>query len=160
MSICGPTHPAVDLPDASGGTCCYGAAIYGPQRCTCWQPVHDVDQTPIRPGVPMPPIPVRMCHDCAYRRRSPERTGAVGYAADADVLDDLVAGRMPFFCHQGMRRVLTLRHPTGFEVPAHPGAYDPPIVNGVPYRADGSPALLCAGWLLRAAHTPSNGASQ
>ena len=152
MFGCGP-NPAIALPDAGEGTCCEGAAIYGPQRCTCWAPVHDLDQAPIQPGMPMPPVPVRMCRDCAYRPSSPERTGAAGYAGDSEFLDDLVATRTPFYCHQGIRRVVAHRHPAGVEVPGHAGEYDPPILAGVPYRADGTPALLCAGWLLRVAHT-------
>jgi hypothetical protein len=43
------------------------------------------------------------------------------------------------------------RHPSGAEIPGHPAGYDPPIVDGVPCKADGTPADLCAGWLLRCA---------
>lgn len=152
---CFPNH-AVELPDAGRGTCCMGAAVYGPQRCTCWVPVHDLEQQPIKPGWPMPPVPLKMCGDCAYRPRSPERQGEAGYAGDEDLLEDLVTSGKPFYCHAGIRRIATLRHPSGAEVPGHPGAYDPPILANVPYKADGTPANLCAGWLLRAAkaHTP------
>lgn len=37
--FCGiPALPS-GLPDAGGGCCCYGAALYGPDRCTCWEAV-------------------------------------------------------------------------------------------------------------------------
>ena len=32
---------------------------------------------------------------------------------------------------------------------APPGGYDPPIVDSVPYRTDGTPEELCAGWDAR-----------
>ncbi|GAA4626983.1 hypothetical protein GCM10023196_037420 [Actinoallomurus vinaceus] len=128
-----------------------GAAMYGPTRCTCWEIVHDQPQQPLRPGLPRPPSPIRLCGDCAYRPHSPERSGEAGYAGDADFLDDLVEIGQPFYCHTGIRRVLVRRHPAGVEVPGHPGDYDPPIHDGVPYKADGSPADLCAGWVLRRA---------
>ena len=60
-------------PEAGDGTCCFGAAAYGPGYCTCWEPVYDLDQaepdTTATPGV-MP----RRCSDCAYLRKSPERS--------------------------------------------------------------------------------------
>lgn len=148
---CGLESQPPDLPDAGKGACCMGAAIYGPDRCTCWVAVYDVEQQPVTPGLPPPPNPLRMCGDCAYRPHSPEREGAEGYAGDEELLDDLVATGTPFFCHAGVRRVVAWRHPSGVEIPGHPGAYDPPIENGVPYQADGTPGLLCAGWLLRRA---------
>ena len=68
------------------------------------------------------------------------------------LLDELVATGAPFFCHQGIRKPIAWRHPpSGTEIPGHPGGYDPPIRDGVPYKADGSPAFICAGWLLRRA---------
>ncbi|MGI5223560.1 hypothetical protein [Actinoallomurus sp. CA-142502] len=145
--ICRPQH-AVDLPDAGRGTCCMGAAVYGPDRCTCWEPVYDLDQQPLRPGLPLPPDPLAMCGDCAYRPKSPERQGEAGYAGDEDLLEDLVTSGTPFYCHAGVRRAVTLRHPAGVEIAAHPGAYDPPVLDSVPYKADGTPATLCGGWLL------------
>ena len=98
----------------------------------------------------IPPVPVRMCATCAYRPASPERRGEDGYAGDEDLLDELVATGSPFYCHQGIRKPVAWRHvPSGTEIPGHPGGYDPPILDAVPYKADGSPADLCAGWLLR-----------
>lgn len=142
MIGCGLDRPAPGLPDAGQGMCCMGAAVYGPGRCTCWVPVYDLEQQEIVPGLPLPPIPVRMCGDCAYRPHSPERSGGEGYNGDAGTLDDLVRNREPFYCHQGIRKPVSHRHPA---------AYDPPIRDGVPYKADGTPANLCAGWLLRCA---------
>lgn len=45
MNLCGLSVPTlVDLPDAGEGVCCMGAAAMGPERCTCWEPVYDLDQ--------------------------------------------------------------------------------------------------------------------
>lgn len=42
------------------------------------------------------------------------------------------------------------RYPAGIRIPAaSTGDYQPPIVEGIPYRADGQPGLLCAGWVAR-----------
>lgn len=136
-----------DLPD-TGGICCWGAAEYGPHRCTCWLPVYDREQTP---PVPADPVvrPDGMCGDCAYRPGSPEKRGDPDHAGDADQLEDLAAGAGRFFCHDGIRRPTKLVHPSGVEIPGHAADYDPPIRDGVPYRADGTPGFLCAGWDAR-----------
>lgn len=133
-----------NLPDAGRGCCCIGAATRGPGFCTCWEPVHDLPQSP----------PVRgqlgardsMCEDCAFRPDSPERRGDDRYANASD--EDL-ADLPDFACHQGMRRVLRWRHPAGVEVEALPGVYDPPHVFGIPCKADGTPADRCAGLALQ-----------
>ena len=138
-----------DFPDAGEGMCCSGAAIYGPHRCTCWEPVYDLEQQPLKPGLPLPPIPVKLCGECAYRPGSPESRSEEGYAADADLLDELVATGAPFLCHVGIRLPLKWVHPSGAEIPGHPGGYDPPFLDGIPYKADGTPADVCAGWLWR-----------
>lgn len=148
---CGLSGKPRELPDAGRGICCLGAAVYGPSRCTCWVPVYDLDQQPITPGLPTLPNPLRMCGDCAYRARSPERRGDETYAGDQDLLNELVENGTPFYCHQGIRLPIAWRHPSGAETAGHPGGYDPPIEGGVPYKADGAPANLCAGWLLRRA---------
>lgn len=148
---CALTGKPPELPDAGHGACCIGAAVHGPQRCTCWVPVYDLDQQPVRPGLPLPRVPLRMCGDCAYRPHSPERQGAEDYAGDEDLLEELVASGTPFYCHEGIRHPIAWRHPSGVEVPGHPGSYDPPILAGVPYKADGTPANVCTGWLLRRA---------
>jgi len=146
-----------DLPDAGQGTCCIGAAVYGPGRCTCWTVAeHDLDQAPLdeqavtwlAAGI-KPNTRPRMCDDCAYRPASPERTGTAGYSGDAEFLEAIAASGEPFYCHQGIRRPITLQHPSGVEIPGHPAAYDPPIAARVPFRADGTPAERCAGWDAR-----------
>lgn len=138
---------AIELPDAGEGACCFGAAVYGPQRCTCWQEVFDKRQRKPQAG----PTGVRasQCEDCAYRPESPERRGDQTYAGDQAMLDDIVIRGERFYCHQGIRRPLKLRHPNGVEIEGHPGAYSPPIVDGVPYQANGQPASICAGWAAR-----------
>jgi len=147
---CGLEGQPPDLPDAGEGACCIGAAIYGKDRCTCWEPAYDLEQQPVMPGVMMPRIPARMCGDCAFRPDSPERRGEPGHAADGDALDEMVAAGEPFACHQGIRRPVRWVHPSGAEIPGHPAAYSPPLDEfGIPYKADGTPADLCSGWLLR-----------
>lgn len=144
---CGSLMPAVELPDAGEGACCAGAAMFGPQRCTCWEPVFNLEQQ--EPGPGFMSARSEMCIDCAFRAGSPERRGEDGYAGDAESLDAMVAAGSPFACRQGMRKPLRYRHPSGAEVAAHPAAYEPPVIEGVAYKADGTPADLCGGWTLR-----------
>lgn len=151
--ICHDAGP--DFPD-TGGTCCMGAAIYGPARCTCWKPIYDLEQAEVdkdavralAAGV-TPTTRDTMCPDCAYRPNSPEKSGDEGYAGDSDTLEGLAARGDRFWCHTGIRRPVKWVHPSGIEIPGHAGNYMPPIVNNVPYKADGSPAELCAGWDAR-----------
>ena len=137
-------HPGEEPPPEAAG-CCYGSVVYGYERCTCWEPVFDVDQAdPVLP-VPDGSIVVRpggRCGDCAFRRDSPER-------ADELVEDELLGlarEGTPFWCHDGMRRPVAYRHPVLGAVPGSSADWQPPIVAGVPFRRDGSPGLLCAGW--------------
>jgi hypothetical protein len=90
-----------------------------------------------------------MCGDCAYKPGSPERQGDSRYNGDAGLLDDLVRTATPFFCHVGVRRVARLAHPSGAVVDVPPGDYQPPVEGGIPYKADGTPGELCAGWSAR-----------
>lgn len=143
----GSYGPQPPLPDAGDGACCWGALNGGPDSCTCWEPVYDLAQAAVVPGEPA--TRDLMCSSCAYRPGSPERTGDESYAGDQDELDRLAAGGTPFFCHAGIRVPVAWRHPSGVTIPAHPGGYDPPILAGVPYKADGSPADRCAGWDAR-----------
>jgi hypothetical protein len=136
-----------DLPDAGEGACCYGAIINGPHACTCWTPVYDMEQLELKPG--HMGLRVQPCGDCAYLKNSPERNGEPGYQGDQEFLDEIVLTGEPFACHQGIRKPVRWVHPSGAEIPGHPGGYDPPIVNGRPYKADGTPADLCAGWAAR-----------
>jgi MoaA/NifB/PqqE/SkfB family radical SAM enzyme len=70
-------------------------------------------------------------------------------------LDDIITRGDIFWCHQGIRRVVEYRHPDGRVYPVPPlaagvdGAYEPPIIDGRPYKADGTPADVCAGWWAR-----------
>lgn len=113
--------------------CCAGAAMGGPGRCSCWEPIYDRAQSP--PIAATPVTRPKRCLDCAFRPDSPERQRG----------DDLEA--LPnFACHQGMRRPIEWRHPDGRVRPGDPADYQPPFLQGVPYKADGSPADLCAGW--------------
>jgi hypothetical protein len=135
--------------DESVRGCCEGEAYYGPDRCTCWQPVYDVEQLPPRPPKSADDIEVQhsMCGDCAFRPDSPER-------ADewlAESLMSLAEKGTPFWCHDGMRRPVLWRHPDGREIPGDPADYQPAMVGPVPFRADGRSGLLCAGWMARAA---------
>jgi hypothetical protein len=140
-----------DWPDAGQGACCMGAAVNGPNACTCWVPVFELEQDP--PRVALPPAGVRpggMCGDCAYRPNSPERQGDPDHLADADELDRIVWQGQRFFCHDGMNRPTHYVHePTGITHAGHPANYCPPIVDGQPYRADGQPGFTCAGWDAR-----------
>lgn len=139
----------MQLPDAGEGMCCIGAAMGGPERCTCWKAVHDHGQAEPQEGPPS--IRAAMCGDCAFRKDSPERTGDRRYQhSEEGEVDDLALGRGVFMCHQGMRRKLALVHPSGARVQLDTDDYDPPVIDGRAYKADGSPADLCAGfWSAR-----------
>lgn len=145
------------LPDVGDGYCCDGRIDDGPAFCTCWTPEFDLEQQPVDQfhvqalavGFP-PPTRALMCGDCAYRPGSPERTGSEQHAGDTEALERYAAGeRERFFCHQGIRRPVRLRHPSGAVIPGGDADYRPPIRDGVPWRADGTPAELCAGWAAR-----------
>jgi len=90
-----------------------------------------------------------MCEDCAYRPQSPERSGDDRYAGDADQLEAWASTGTPFHCHDGMRKRVARWHPAGRLILDSADTYEPPIREGVPYRADGQPGLLCAGWDAR-----------
>jgi len=139
-----------DFPDATNGIpCCEGYAAYDHSRCTCWEPVYDQEQQPYvedsKPVARKSP-----CHDCAYRKGSPERSGEKGYRGDEDELNHIAATGQEFWCHQGMRRPIAYRHPSGMQVPSHPAAYAPEIIviegKPTPLKADGTPACICGGW--------------
>lgn len=144
-------EPTVDFPDVTDGVpCCMAYAVGGPGKCTCWRPIHEpTTQAPPAPtgGVEFMP---RGCGDCAYRADSPERTGEPGVHGDADTLADLVDAGQPFWCHDGMRQVVAYHHPSGHVLPiARDRAWDPEVHAATPYRADGRPGAVCAGWAAR-----------
>lgn len=120
--------------------CCMGVAVYGPERCTCWEPVFDVEQAEADTSIEVVTCE-KCCDDCAFRNGSPERTEEMG----EDELMDIVASGT-FFCHKGMRRVVGWRHPDGRYREAARDDYKPLIVGGVAYQIDGKPAKRCAGW--------------
>lgn len=146
------------MPDPIDGGCCDGSAIKGPQYCTCWEPRFDLEQQPVIEGDPG--TRDAMCSDCAFKPGSPERQGDERYNGDPEFLDRIVMTGERFFCHAGIRRAVRLVHPSGAEVELPPGDYRPLIEDGVPYKADGSPGDLCAGWAARRlAHLQREGAS-
>lgn len=123
-----------------------GSAVYGPGRCTCWEPVYEGQQADSVIGMAQRTREA-MCEDCAFRPGSPERTGDPKSASNEDDLRDLVTAGRPFNCHQGMRRPSHYVHPpTGMTIPASPLDYDPPKIGAVYYKTDGTPTDLCAGW--------------
>lgn len=158
--FCGPMGDYQgDLPDVGNDEvpCCYGSAEDGPKGCTCWVEVYDLAQHPLTDdGFTVGPSP---CADCAYRPDSPEKAGAEHVAGDAGLLDRLVEKAEPFWCHQGIRRVVALRwepddgrEPVEHIVPEEFAvAYRPPMRDNRPYKADGTVADLCAGWAGRVA---------
>ena len=145
--ICGGGAPAAALQVlVQMATCCQGAAELGPADCTCWEPVYDRDQAAPDPAA-APGIGVQ-CGDCAFRPGSPERVGDERYVS----IDQVPAGQ-PFWCHRGMRKPVAWRHPAGITIEAAGDFYEPPIEAsgrlGIPYKADGSPGDICAGWAAR-----------
>ncbi|RSD26371.1 hypothetical protein [Amycolatopsis eburnea] len=149
--VCGVDEPQPEFPDLGlDKPCCYGVAMGAAEDCSCWRPVYDTPghadpvegMTPtVRPG--------GMCGDCAYRPDSPERQDDPQHRGNATELEMLAEDGRPFYCHQGMRRILRWEHPSGAVLPAHPADYAPPIVDDVPIKVDGTPAYLCGGWDAR-----------
>lgn len=176
--MCGTGGNGVPEPDSGWPTppaepCCGGMAFADPgdewAECECFVPIYangDEGQAPPDPehirmlaaGI-QPVTRTAMCIDCAYRPDSPEKSGDPRYSGDADFLEELAATGKRFWCHQGLLHPIAFRHPSGLEIPASPGMYPAPIVDGVPYKTDGTSADLCAGWDARrralAAQRPS-----
>ncbi|MBU6429931.1 MAG: hypothetical protein KGR26_13035 [Cyanobacteria bacterium REEB65] len=134
-------------PDIEPG-CCIGSAVGGAAYCTCWEPVYNSEQAV--PDVaaldgrtidtlPAQPSP---CGDCAFRPGSPERETDFEW----ETLAELAARDQAFYCHQGMRRPVKYVHPELGEMPGDPDDWQPAQVGMVAFQADGTPALLCAGW--------------
>lgn len=164
VRICGrgnggpPEPPGGWPPDDEVDVCCWGFMEDSWAGCTCWIPVFNYPDGQAPPAEQKrqwlaagiaPNTRDGMCPDCAYRPDSPEKTGDATYAGDPEFLERIAREGERFWCHQGMLLVVAWRHPSGVEVPGHAGAYCPPVVDGVPYQADGSPGLLCAGWTAR-----------
>lgn len=150
----GPVIPEAIVLPAMAPWCCGGAAeTEDLHYCTCWVPVVEPPTGQVAPDrTPAGPARDRMCSDCAFRPGSPERASDDAVVADAATLERCVSEGVPFYCHDGLLRIVAYEHPSGVRVEAPPDAYTPPIRDGVPYRADGTPALLCAGWQARRDH--------
>jgi hypothetical protein len=104
--------------------------------------VFDLEQQPIRAQL-RDDAREKACSDCAYRPDSPER-------AQGDDLERLVESGDVFWCHQGIRCVIEYRHPDGrVHIPEFRRDYRPPLQDARPYKADGTPADICAGWWAR-----------
>ncbi len=126
-------------------------AVVMERGCTCWEPVLDVDAVaPPETTAPFVVRPGGRCSGCAYRRDSPERTGNPHAAAEAELLEGLAAAGRPFWCHEGLPLAVAYTHPSGARIEGAGLDYQPVIVAGRPYRADGSPAVVCAGWAAAA----------
>jgi hypothetical protein len=83
-----------------------------------------------------------MCGDCAYRPGCPEREDLGG-----DVPYYSRSAR--FYCHTGMPRAVAYEHPAVGQVPASAeDDHRPFIRDGQAWKADGTPAELCAGWAV------------
>jgi hypothetical protein len=98
--------------------------------CTCWAPIYDTpEQEPLLPGGAE--VMPTMCADCAYRPGSPERMGNPDASADGHDLDDLAIGGTRFWCHDGMRRIVAMRHTGTGEAVELTGQhhYDPPHLS-------------------------------
>ena len=94
---------------ADGVPCCWDTMHGDWDDCTCWAPIYDPpEQEPLLPGGAE--VMPTMCADCAYRPGSPERMGNPDAAADGCDLDDLAIGGTRFWCHDGMRRIVAMRH--------------------------------------------------
>lgn len=124
--------------------CCYGSVVYGPDRCTCWEPIYDTEQADADLSTE-PTTRAKRCHDCAFRPDSPERATEDGREELEDIVGNL---DRTFWCHQGMRKVIGYRHPDGREKPADPDydSYEPLKHDAIAYNADGSAGARCAGW--------------
>lgn len=155
IHVDGPTLVLTDeqeaefLNDPEMMACCYGAAVYGPSRCTCWEPVYSEERHAPTGGVMAGRE--EQCVDCAFRHDSAEFQDAEG----REFLESIVATGEPFICHQGMAYTVEWRHPSGRVLPMTVDevgsihTWEPLYREGVPAKADGSPADLCAGWLAR-----------
>lgn len=136
--------------EQSAGFCCWGAVGQG--RCTCWEPVYDLLQVEEVSEAAPEVNPAGMCSSCACKPDSPERIadreGIVRWGNSTwEGIQSRAQGGRPFFCHKGMRAIIGHLHPDGRTREDHAGRFDPPFrSDGVPLRANGEPAFLCAGW--------------
>ena len=124
--------PDPDLP------CCMASAVTGGRDCTCWTPVLDIEPSDQLQQGPM--IARRKaCADCAYRAGSPERQ------ADDGALPSYSRNE-PFFCHQGLAKVVRWEHTSGAVHVPEGDDYQPVTHLDHIWLADGRPGEYCAGW--------------
>jgi hypothetical protein len=123
--------------------CCYGE-LQSWDRCTCWTPVFDTEQAIPQVITDRAELVAAdtLCGDCAYRPGSPEREDTY----TRETLYSLASRDQAFYCHRGMRRPVAYEHPDGRRVESSGDDWTPAIVDSVPYQADGTPGVLCAGW--------------
>lgn len=104
---------------------CIGAAMGGEDRCTCDTiPKGEHDECVLVAHVHYLQRGSKACHDCAFRRGSPEMDGG----QTDQILGDETAA---FYCHQGM--------------PIDARGRDPELGDYVPDDAHRYP--VCAGWV-------------
>lgn len=112
--------------EVNDGMCdCFGAAGMGPRRCTCdtiTQAEHD--EAVLVAHVHYEQRKRKACHDCAFRRGSPEM--------ESGKTDEIMRdGSAQFHCHQGM--------------PIDARGCRPELGNFAPDDATRYP--ICTGWL-------------
>lgn len=128
----------------------------GGPGCTCWTPVYAEPQRPPVPGIPVArraPCRTCACHVAAGQLSDGSELPAGLEEAYAWLVARAARGEA-FYCHEGARVPIRWEHPT--EPPRAPADHyvddaghsdwPPPMVDGVPYRADGRPAELCFAW--------------
>lgn len=150
------SFPGVELyqpaPEGVYG-CCWASINSAGDLCSCWIPVFDVEPSEALQEGPAAVLR-RSCHDCAYRLGSPEREALEGGPPE-------YGRHQPFLCHQGVPRIVAWQHPAGVRVDVDPltDDYLPTQRGDRAWRADGSPAELCAGWAAtnRIRTTPTEG---
>lgn len=136
-----------DLPPPNPDVPCCEASANNPDVCTCWEPIYDRPPMPAGGTLAGPSAPrPRMCGDCAYRPGSPERLELDGAQLEAPL-------SQVFLCHDGMPKLLGWTHPELPGVCLRAAAigdrdnYGPVVRGPHAWQADGTPALVCGGWM-------------
>lgn len=137
-----PVERRLNLEPPDPDVPCCMTSMNNPDDCSCWRPVLVPHPSLAVQAGPSPERKER-CEDCAYRRDSPERA-----AREGDPLP--YSPGHTFYCHDEMPRIWAWVHPSGV-VALTPtghgeGDYRPTLRDGRAWRADGRPALVCAGW--------------
>lgn len=157
---------ATDERETRMQSCCLGGAMAGVVGCTCWAVTYSAWRSePVQVGEVQ--TRATRCADCACRKDSPESRGVGDYQNKPAEFSVLVSAGVRFYCHEGMPAQSGHRHEDGREsaMPLPHHNYRPRVRrDGVPTKADGTPADICAGWaqlreqhLQRAAEGEDNG---